>query len=119
MAQTKRKRQTKHRGNAAGSVTTRGRTSRPPSEKERKARTKEEVRQERLNRKPTWKSMIIRAAFASVLMFVLLLVLGKGHNIAYALVFGVLAFCLYVPAGYYLEMFMWRRRMRKQGRPIT
>ena|SRR5579875_1400778 len=119
MAQTKRKRQTKHRGNAAGVVTSRGRTSRPPSEKERKARTKEELRQERLNRKPTWKAMAQRAALASVLMFVLLLVLGKGHNVLYAVAFGVLAFALYVPAGYYLEMFVWKRRMRKQGKPIT
>lgn len=117
MAQTKRKRQTKHRGNAAGSVTSRGRTSRPPTEKERKARTKEEARQERLSRKPTWKSMAQRAGFAAVLMFVLLLVLGKGHNIFYALAFGVVAFALYVPAGYYLETFAWRRRMAKQGKP--
>jgi hypothetical protein len=119
MAQTKRKRQTKHRGNAAGSVTNRGRTSRPPSEKERKALSEEEARQERLNRRPTWKSMAQRAALASALMFILLLVLGKGHNILYAVAFGLLAFVLYVPAGYYLEMFVWKRRMRKQGRPIT
>ena len=119
MAQTKRKRQTKHRGNAAGSVTSRGRTGRPPTEKERKARTKEEARQERLNRKPTWKSMAGRAAFASILMFVLLLVLGRGHNPLYAVAFGLVAFVLYVPAGYYLEMWVWRRRMRKQGKPIT
>jgi Flp pilus assembly protein TadB len=119
MAQTKRKRQTKHRGNAAGSVTTRGRTSRPPTEKERKARTKEEARQERLNRKPTWKSMVARAAFASVLMFILLLVLSKAHNIIYALAFALLAFALYVPAGYYLETWVWRRRMAKQGKSVT
>ena len=36
MAQTKRKRRTKHRGNAAGIVEHRGRTSRPPSPEERK-----------------------------------------------------------------------------------
>jgi Flp pilus assembly protein TadB len=117
MAQTKRKRQTKHRGNAAGSVTSRGRTSRPPSEKERKARSKEELRQERLNRKPTWKSMAQRAGLASALMFVLLLVVGKGHNVLYAIAFGVVAFALYLPAGYYLEMFFWKRRMRKQNPP--
>jgi hypothetical protein len=46
-------------------------------------------------------------------------VLGKGHNVLYAVAFGLLAFALYVPAGYYLEMFVWRRRMRKQGKPIT
>jgi len=41
MAQTKRKRQTKHRGNAAGVVESRGRTGRKPTkaEKEGKPRT--------------------------------------------------------------------------------
>ena len=36
MAQTKRKRRTKHRGNAAGSIEARGRTGRKPNETERK-----------------------------------------------------------------------------------
>ena len=115
MAQTKRKRQTKHRGNAAGSVTTRGRTGRPPSPEERKKQTKEEQRQARLTKQPTWKSMVQRALLASVLMFAVLLFASKGHNVLYALVFGVLAFCLYVPAGFYLETYMWKRRMRKMG----
>ena len=35
MAQTKRKRQTKHRGNAAGVVESRGRTGRKPTEAEK------------------------------------------------------------------------------------
>ena len=36
MAQTKRKRRTKHRGNAAGTIEARGRTGRPPTPEERK-----------------------------------------------------------------------------------
>ena len=119
MAQTKRKRRTKHRGNAAGSVTARGRTSRPPSEKERKQQTRDEQRVARLNRKPTWRSMAQRAGLASGLMLILLIVLGKGHNVFYAFAFAVVAFCLYLPIGFYLETVMWRRRMAKQGRPIT
>jgi hypothetical protein len=35
MAQTKRKRRTKHRGNAAGSIEVRGRTGRKPTDDER------------------------------------------------------------------------------------
>ena len=38
MAQTKRKRRTKHRGNAAGSVEARGRTGRKPTDQERRMR---------------------------------------------------------------------------------
>jgi hypothetical protein len=122
MAQTKRKRQTKHRGNAAGSVTTRGRTGRPPTAEERKVtqkKSREEIRQSRLNRRPTWKAMSNRALLASGLMFILLLVVGKGHNILFAIVFAIVAFALYVPAGFYLEMFMWKRRMAKQGKSVT
>jgi Flp pilus assembly protein TadB len=119
MAQTKRKRQTKHRGNAAGSVTNRGRTSRPPSEKERKAVSRDEARQARLNRRPTWKSMAQRAALAAVMMLVLLLVVQKGHDPLFAIGFAVVAFALYIPAGYYLETFFWRRRMAKQGKPVS
>ena len=122
MAQTKRKRQTKHRGNAAGSVTARGRTGRPPTAAERKVtqkQTREQARQARLNRRPTWKGMAQRAALASVMMFVLLMVATKAKSIPFAIIFAVVAFVLYVPAGYYLETWVWKRRMRKQGRPIT
>ena len=31
----------------------------------------------------------------------------------------MIAAALYVPTGYYLETCLWRRRMRKQGRPTT
>jgi Flp pilus assembly protein TadB len=122
MAQTKRKRKTKHRGTAAGTVTARGRTGRPPTADERKVQKKmsrEDMRQARLNRRPTWKAMTQRAGLASVMMFVLLLVVEKGHNPLFAIVFALVAFALYVPAGYYLEMSLWRRRMKKQGRPVT
>jgi Flp pilus assembly protein TadB len=118
MAQTKRKRQTKHRGNAAGSVTTRGRTSRPPSEKEQKAHRRDQARIERLNRRPTWRAMVQRAGIAAVIMLVLLLVLNKGRSPLFAIGFAVVAFVLYVPLGYYLETFFWRRRMAKQGQSI-
>jgi hypothetical protein len=29
-------------------------------------------------------------------------------------IFAVFAFALYVPSGYYLEMFLWRRRQRNK-----
>ena len=47
MAQTKRKRQTKHRGTAAGQVTNRGRTGKPPSAEERKKQRRDEARASR------------------------------------------------------------------------
>jgi Flp pilus assembly protein TadB len=116
MAQTKRKRRTKHRGNAAGTVETRGRTGRPLSADEKKKQARTQAREARLNKQPTWESSTKRAGLASGFMFLFLLVTSHGNVIA-AVLFGVLAFALYVPSGYYLEMYLWRRRQRKRETP--
>jgi hypothetical protein len=116
MAQTKRKRRTKHRGTAAGTVERRGRTSRPPSEKDRKQLSRAEAREKRLSTPPTWKSSLTRAGFASALLFFLLLFTAKGSNrFVVAIVFTLIALAIYVPAGYYIERFMWKRRQRKKA----
>ena len=46
-------------------------------------------------------------------MFIFLLLTSKGNVLA-AVLFAVFAFALYVPSGYYLEMYLFRRRQRKQ-----
>jgi Flp pilus assembly protein TadB len=116
MAQTKRKRRTKHRGTAAGTIQTRGRTGRPPSPDEKKQQTRAQVRERRLNTPPTWKSSITRAGLAAILMFVFLSLVGPKHNrLQSAVLFAVFAFLLYVPAGYYMELFMFRRRQRRKA----
>jgi Flp pilus assembly protein TadB len=116
MAQTKRKRRSKHRGTPAGTIEARGRTSRPPSPEERKKQARSKAREKRLSRPPTWKSSLTRASFAAVLLFLFLLLTAKGHNkVAVALLFTVVALAIYIPAGYYIELFLWRRRQRKQG----
>jgi hypothetical protein len=115
MAQTKRKRRSKHRGTAAGTIEARGRTGRPPSPEERKKQTRMSARERRLNTPPTWKSSLTRASFAAAIMFIFLLVTAKGKNrIEAAVIFAVFALVLYVPAGYYLELFLYRRRQRKK-----
>jgi Flp pilus assembly protein TadB len=115
MAQTKRKRRTKHRGTAAGTIQTRGRTGRPPTADERKKQNRLSARERRLNTPPTWTSSLKRASLAAVIMFIFLLVTSKGKNrVEAAVVFAVFALALYVPAGYYLELFMYRRRQRKK-----
>jgi Flp pilus assembly protein TadB len=119
MAQTKRKRRSKHRGNAAGTIEARGRTGRPPTADERKKLTRVEAREKRLNTPPTWKSSLMRASFAAVIMFVFLLLTTKGSNrVGVALSFAVIALALYVPAGYYMEQFLYRRRMRKKAEEV-
>lgn len=115
MAQTKRKRRTKHRGTAAGNIQTRGRTGRPLSADEKKKQSRATARERRLNTPPTWKASIQRAGIAAILMFVVLSLTGpKQNRIATAASFAVIAMVLYVPAGYYLELYLYRRRQRNK-----
>jgi Flp pilus assembly protein TadB len=116
MAQTKRKRRSKHRGTPAGTIEARGRTSRPASPQDRKRQARAEAREKRLNRPPTWKNSLQRAGFAAALLFVFLLVTAKGSNkVAVAFLFTAVALLIYVPAGYYIELFLWRRRQRNKA----
>ena len=116
MAQTKRKRRSKHRGTPAGTIEARGRTGRPPTADERKRQTRVSAREKRLATPPTWRSSIIRAMLAAVLVFAFLLFTAKGKNkVPVALAFTAVALIVYVPAGYYLELALYRRRMRKKA----
>jgi Flp pilus assembly protein TadB len=113
MAQTKRKRRTKHRGNAAGTVEARGRTGRPPTPEERKKQQRAARTQARTPKPPTWNAAIKKALLATAFIFIFLLVTNKGKVVP-ALVFAILAMLLYIPSGYYLDSYMYRRYQRKQ-----
>lgn len=115
MAQTKRKRRSKHRGTAAGKVEARGRTGRPPTQEERKKQARVEARERRLNTPPTWRSSLTRAGFAAGIMFLFLVLTTRNHNVIAAASFAVIALVLYVPAGYYLEVLFYRRRQRRRA----
>jgi hypothetical protein len=122
MAQTKRKR--KHRGNAAGIVERPAHNSRgtgAASQKARRPQSKEEMRAEarrkrveRLNRPPTWKGAIQRAAIAAAL-FVVLVIVFFGENVATALSIGVFMLVVYVPLSFLTDraMYNWRQKKRK------
>jgi len=117
MAQTKRKRQTKHRGNAAGVVETRGRTGRKPeaSEKGGKPDSKQ-ARIDKLNTPPTWRSAINRSAVATVI-FVVLILIAFHQKPAAAIGLAAFVFLFYIPLGYYTDLMLYRRRMKKLGMP--
>jgi hypothetical protein len=116
MAQTRRRRRTKHRGTPAGAIEARGRTGRPPTPDERKRQQRVSARERRLNTPPTWKSSITRAMLASVLVFTFLLLTAKGKNkVVAAVVFTLIAIAIYIPAGYYFESMLYRRRQRKRA----
>jgi Flp pilus assembly protein TadB len=118
VAQTKRKRQTKHRGNAAGIVESRGRTGRRPTAAEKSVEAREkaqkrEQREQRYDRPPTWRGAFYRALAAAVLMLVVSLFLIKQTVQAIAIFPLVLA--MYWPISYYTDMWMYRRRLRKKA----
>src|ERR1700689_3562294 len=119
MAQTKRKRQTKHRGNAAGVVESRGRTGRKPTAAEKSgkgidATGKKKPQLARQDRPPTWLGAFYRAMIAAVLMLLVsLFLLGKHSNEAIELFPVVLL--IYVPISYYTDSWMYNRRMRKKA----
>jgi hypothetical protein len=113
MAQTKRKRRTKHRGNAAGTIETRGRTGRPPTPEERKKQDRAKRSQARTPKPPTWNGAIKKALLATGFIFIFLLVTNK-FKVVPALVFAILAMLLYIPSGYYLDGYIYRRYQRKQ-----
>jgi Flp pilus assembly protein TadB len=117
MAQTRRKRKTKHRGTAAGTIETRGRTGRPPSPDERKKQARSQAREQRLNKPPSWKASTARAAIAAVLIFIVMFALNSKlkNRAGVAASLAVLSFVIYVPGGYYLELFMYRRRQRRNA----
>ncbi len=116
MAQTKRKRRSKHRGTPAGTIEARGRTGRKPNAAEVKTQTREQQRQARLMQPPTWKGAAIRASFAAALLLVFTQ-LGIGPDIPLGQSIAVAAFALllYIPLGFYTDRFVYRRRMARMA----
>lgn len=108
MASTRKKRQTKHRGNAAGFVETRGRTGRNrPVVEEPKKRSA--VRTDRFNKPPTWKAAAQRSAIA-VGIFVVVVVLAFHQNPAAAIALGGFMMLIYTPMGFYMDSYFYKRR---------
>jgi hypothetical protein len=120
MAQTKRKRRSKHRGNAAGTIEARGRTGRKPTAEEQRKKAGSDARAERRFVEPSWGSAATRAGLASVMLFVLFQVglAGEKQTMVTSAALAVAAFLIYVPLGYKVDRIFWERRMRKAGRPI-
>lgn len=115
MAQTKKKRRTKHRGNAAGQIEARGRTGRKPTSAERKP-TARELRLQRLDRPPTWRGAINRASIAAGVFFALLLIFFRDQGVGAKLAIAAFMFLVYIPMGYYTDLFVYRRRQARRLR---
>jgi hypothetical protein len=116
VAQTKKRRRRKRRGTQGGRVSTTRPAGRPQSREEAKARARaRNKRGPRIDRPPTWASAIIRGLFAS-LVFTILLILIFGRSFSQGLALGGFMLVFYIPAGYYMDTMLWRRRERARIR---
>jgi hypothetical protein len=115
MAQTKRKRRTKHRGNAAGIVESRGRTGRPLTPEEQKKAARAAGGQRRRLKPPTWKSAALKSAAMAAVLFVMSQAgfLVKNSTIASSLAVSVIAMALYTPLAFTTDKWAYNRQQRK------
>jgi hypothetical protein len=119
MAQTKRKRRTKHRGNAAGSVEARGRTGRSSANAPGRPGAKgTAAKGGRQALKPaTLKRSATKAAGFAVLLFALtqIGVFGKNQSLASSLILAVMSFVLYTPLVFATDRWAYTRDQRRRG----
>jgi hypothetical protein len=118
MAQTKRKkRTTKHRGNAAGSIEARGRTGRKPTAEEQKKAGRQTARDKRITKPPSWNSAAMKAGAMAVLLFILTQVgiLGNDTSIQQALLLSLLALVIYTPLAYTTDKWVYARMLKRTG----
>jgi hypothetical protein len=115
MAQTRRKRKSKHRGTPAGTIERAGRTGRSQNRGDAKQIARQR-RSERLNKPPTWQGAMQRAAIAAA-VFGVLVVIAFGRDVAQGAILAAFMFLLYIPLGYATDTFIHRfRQRRKQPR---
>lgn len=116
MAQTRKKRRRKHRGTQGGRVDPGRRSGRPRNRDEAKARARARGKgPARADAPPTWRSAITRGAVAAVIFTALLMLIFK-RPVGSALGLGLFMLVFYIPAGYYIDTMMWRRRERARIR---
>lgn len=120
MASSKRKRRTKHRGNAAGMIESRGRTGRKPTASERSSKAKGQPDRakaraaHRLDSPPTWKSAAFRAVLAAGAFFGILVLFFK-RPLQPSAVIAVVMIGFYTPLGYFTDLWLHRRHVRRNG----
>ena len=115
MAQTRRKRTRKHRGTPAGTIERSGRTGRPQTRQDAKQISRQR-RAERLDKPPSWRGAMQRAAIAAAVFGVLVVIIFK-RDVAQGVILAAFMFLLYIPLGFATDTFVYRfRQRRKQAR---
>ena len=113
MAQTRRKRRKKHRGTQAGTIERPASSSRSGGRGRAAPATAKERREERLDRQPSIRGALNRAAFSALIFGVLLYFLFDQSPLQAALLSGFMLL-VYVPLGYFTDRFFYDRRQRKK-----
>jgi hypothetical protein len=122
---TRRRRSTKHRGNAAGMIEARGRTGRKltaterqaassASTKTKSARATSTSRKNRYDVAPTWKGAALRAVAAALIVYAIATVVLK-RSITANLVLVPIVLLLYLPMIYYTDTYLYRRHQRRKN----
>jgi hypothetical protein len=111
MAQTRKRRRRKHRGTQGGSIDRRRARGRPRSREEARAQARRRG-QLRRDLAPTWRSAFNRAAIGAVIFFILAATLLQ-QPVAGALALSLVMMAMYVPLGYYVDRFFYRRRIAR------
>ena len=115
MAQTRRKRTRKHRGTPAGTIERSGRTGRSQTRQDAKQIARQR-RTARLDKPPTWRGAMQRAAIAAAVFGVLVVIIFK-RDVAQGVILAAFMFLLYIPLGFATDTFVYRfRQRRKQAR---
>jgi hypothetical protein len=114
MAQAKRKRRRKHKGTPAGTVVSS--TKAKPKGKAAPKADARTRREERMNREPTWRGAVQRAAIAAVIFGVLLASPLFSRPIGQAAILTVFVFLIYVPLGYGTDKLFYNLRQRRKAR---
>jgi hypothetical protein len=117
MAQTKRKRRTKHRGNAAGIVESRGRTGRPPTPEEQKKAAQAARSQRRVLKEPTWKSAAVKSGAMAVLLFAMTQFgfLVDNSSPLSGFLLAAVAMLIYTPLAYTTDRWAYNRQQRRMA----
>lgn len=113
MAQTKKRRTRKHRGTPAGTIDRAGRTGRPKTRDEAKKIARQR-RTGRLEKPPTWRGSVNRAAIAAI-VFGVLIVVAFGRKIEQGAALAAFMFLLYIPLGYATDLAIYRFRQRRKA----
>jgi hypothetical protein len=114
MAQTRRRRRRKHRGTQTGRIDRSGGRRRPRTREEAKAQARRRQVEKR-DLPPSWGTAFNRGLIGAAIFFALIY-FAFDQPLGGALGLGILMLAIYVPLGYYVEHFFWRRRQKQRGR---